>query len=38
VRQHITIPGTTGAGKTSAIVSLLSNALMQGSGFVVVDG
>ncbi len=37
-RQHMTIPGTTGAGKTSAILSLLSNALMQGSGFVLVDG
>ena len=37
-RQHITIPGTTGAGKTTAIISLLSNALMQGSGFVLVDG
>jgi intracellular multiplication protein IcmO len=37
-RQHITIPGTTGAGKTTAILSLLSNALMQGSGFVFVDG
>ena len=38
MRQHVTIPGTTGAGKTTAIVSLLSNALMQGSGFVLVDG
>ena len=37
-RQHITIPGTTGAGKTTAILSLLSNAVMQGSGFVLVDG
>ena len=37
-RQHITIPGTTGAGKTSAILSLLVNALIQGSGFVLVDG
>jgi intracellular multiplication protein IcmO len=37
-RQYITIPGTTGAGKTTAILSLLSNALMQGSGFVLVDG
>ena len=38
MRQHMTIPGTTGAGKTTAILSLLSNALMQGSGFVLVDG
>ncbi|MEO8714329.1 MAG: type IV secretion system DNA-binding domain-containing protein [Acetobacteraceae bacterium] len=37
-RQHITVPGTTGAGKTSAILSLLANALIQGSGFVLVDG
>ena len=37
-RQHITLPGTTGAGKTTAILSLLSNAIMQGSGFVLVDG
>ena len=37
-RQHMTIPGTTGAGKTTAILSLLINALAQGSGFVLVDG
>ncbi|RYY11226.1 MAG: conjugal transfer protein TraG, partial [Alphaproteobacteria bacterium] len=37
-RQHATLPGTTGAGKTTAILSLLSNALAQGSGFVLVDG
>lgn len=37
-RQHMTIPGTTGAGKTSAILSLLASALAQGSGFVLVDG
>ena len=37
-RQHIAIPGTTGAGKTTAIMSLLVNALAQGSGFVLVDG
>ena len=37
-RQHIAIAGTTGSGKTTAILSLLSNALMQGSGFVFVDG
>lgn len=38
VRQHIAIAGTTGSGKTTAILSLLSNALIQGSGFVFVDG
>ncbi len=37
-RQHMTIPGTTGAGKTTAILSLLVSALAQGSGFVLVDG
>jgi intracellular multiplication protein IcmO len=36
-RQHIAIPGTTGAGKTTAILSLLVNALAQGSGFVLVE-
>ena len=37
-RQHMTIPGTTGAGKTTALLSLLTNFLAQGSGFVLVDG
>ena len=37
-RQHGTIPGTTGAGKTTAILSFLTNALTHGSGFVLVDG
>ncbi|WP_338929238.1 type IV secretion system DNA-binding domain-containing protein (plasmid) [Roseomonas mucosa] len=37
-RQHGTIPGTTGAGKTTAILSLLTNSLTHGSGFVLVDG
>ena len=37
-RQHISIPGTTGAGKTTTILSLLVNSLAQGSGFVLVDG
>ena len=37
-RYHISIPGTTGAGKTTTILSLLVNALAQGSGFVFVDG
>jgi intracellular multiplication protein IcmO len=37
-RQHMTIPGTTGAGKTTAILSMLTNSLAQGSGFVFVDG
>ncbi len=37
-RQHATVPGTTGAGKTTAIVSFLTNALTHASGFVLVDG
>jgi intracellular multiplication protein IcmO len=37
-RQHATIPGTTGAGKTTAILSMLANALAHGSGFILVDG
>src|SRR5580698_1146057 len=38
MRQHATIPGTTGAGKTTSVLSMLANALAQGSGFVLVDG
>jgi len=37
-RQHMTVPGTTGAGKTATFLSLLTNALSRGSGFVLVDG
>ena len=37
-RQHAAIPGTTGAGKTTAILSMLANSLTHGSGFVLVDG
>ncbi|WP_166144102.1 type IV secretory system conjugative DNA transfer family protein [Methylosinus sp. RM1] len=37
-RQHATIPGTTGAGKTTAILGFVSNALTHASGFVLVDG
>jgi intracellular multiplication protein IcmO len=37
-RQHATVPGTTGAGKTTALLSFLANALSQASGFVLVDG
>ena len=37
-RQHVAVPGTTGAGKTSALVSLCTNALAWGSGFIFVDG
>ena len=37
-RQHVAVPGTTGAGKTEALLSLVSNALTHGSGFIFVDG
>jgi len=37
-RQHATVPGTTGAGKTTALLSFLANALTHASGFVLVDG
>ncbi|KXV49938.1 conjugal transfer protein TraG [Gluconobacter albidus] len=36
-RQHAAIPGTTGSGKTTAIVSLITNALSHGSGCILVD-
>ena len=36
--RHAAIPGTTGAGKTAAILSFLVNALSHASGFVLVDG
>ena len=38
VRQHGTIPGTTGSGKTTTIMSSNANPLTQGSGFCLVDG
>ena len=37
-RQHIAVPGTTGAGKTEGLLSLVSNAFTHGSGFIFVDG
>jgi len=38
LRQHGTVPGTTGAGKTTTIMSSNANPLTQGSGFCLVDG
>lgn len=38
MRTHILIFGSTGAGKTEALVSIAFNALVQGSGFIYVDG
>lgn len=38
MRTHALIFGSTGSGKTEALVSLSYNALVQGSGFIYVDG
>jgi intracellular multiplication protein IcmO len=37
-RQHVAVPGTTGAGKTEGLLSLVSNAFTHDSGFIFVDG
>jgi intracellular multiplication protein IcmO len=38
MRTHVLIFGSTGAGKTEALVSIAYNSLVQGSGFIYVDG
>ncbi len=38
MRTHVLIFGSTGSGKTEALVSLAYNALIQASGFIYVDG
>jgi intracellular multiplication protein IcmO len=38
MRTHVLIFGSTGSGKTEALVSLSYNALVQGSGLIYVDG
>lgn len=38
MRTHVLIFGSTGSGKTEALVSLAFNALIHGSGFLYVDG
>ncbi len=38
IRTHFLYLGTTGAGKTEGLKSLVSNAMSWGSGFVYVDG
>jgi intracellular multiplication protein IcmO len=38
MRTHMLIFGSTGSGKTEALVSIAYNALLQGSGFIYVDG
>ncbi|MGR5365655.1 FtsK/SpoIIIE domain-containing protein [Photobacterium damselae] len=37
-RRHILIFGTTGAGKSEALIGLITNALAQNSAFLYVDG
>jgi intracellular multiplication protein IcmO len=38
MRTHVLIFGSTGSGRTEALISLAFNALIQGSGFLYVDG
>jgi intracellular multiplication protein IcmO len=38
MRTHVLIFGSTGSGKTEALVSLAYNSLVHGSGFIYVDG
>ena len=38
MRTHVLIFGSTGSGKTEALVSLSYNALLQSSGFIYIDG
>ena len=38
IRTHVLIFGSTGSGKTEALISLAYNALVQASGFIYVDG
>lgn len=38
MRTHVLIFGSTGSGKTEALISLAFNSLVQASGFIYVDG
>ena len=38
LRTHVLIFGSTGSGKTEALVSIAFNSLVQASGFIYVDG
>lgn len=38
LRTHVLIFGSTGSGKTEALISLAFNALVQASGFIYIDG
>ena len=38
MRTHVLIFGSTGSGKTEALISIAYNSLTQGSGFIYIDG
>lgn len=38
LRTHVLIFGSTGSGKTEALVSIAFNSLVQSSGFIYIDG
>lgn len=38
MRTHVLIFGSTGSGKTEALISIAYSSLIQGSGFIYVDG
>lgn len=38
MRTHVLIFGSTGSGKTEALISIAFNSLAQGSGFIYIDG
>lgn len=38
MRTHVLMFGSTGSGKTEALISLAYNALLQASGFIYIDG
>lgn len=38
MRTHVLIFGSTGSGKTVSLVSIAFNSLVQGSGFIYIDG
>lgn len=38
MRTHVLIFGSTGSGKTVSLVSIAFNSLIQGSGFIYIDG
>ena len=38
LRTHVLIFGSTGSGKTEALISIAYNSLIQGSGFIYIDG